>query len=63
MRTAKKDLKKVRDLLVEQGKDKAVDFACTAIEARTGLPTPVCRRAGEIVVKKLVKEVREKLSS
>ena len=61
IKTAKKEVKKTVDILVEFGRDRAVDFACTAIEARTGLPNNICRRGAEIVVDKLSKEVRDKL--
>ena len=61
--TAKKEVKKTTELLVQVGRDAAVDFACTALEARTGLPTNVCNRAANLVVDTISKEVRKKLKS
>lgn len=62
IKTAKKELKEVKQVLIEEGKSAAIAIACDAIEARTGLPSAVCERAGEEVVKFASKEIRERLS-
>ena len=61
LKVAGKQVTEVRDALVKTGKSKAIDIACKAIEGRTGLPNSICRRAGELVVNTLVREVKDKL--
>ena len=62
VKLAKKEFKEVKEVLIEEGKSAAIAIACDAIEARTGLPSDVCERAGEEVVKFASKEIRERLS-
>lgn len=61
IKTAKKEFKEVKEVLVDEGKKAAIAIACTAIEARTGLPTSECERAAEEVVKVASREIRKKL--
>lgn len=62
VKTAKKEFKEIKEVLIEEGKAAAIKIACAAIEGRTGLPTAVCERAGEEVVKFASKEIRDRLS-
>ncbi len=58
---ATKEVKKARDLIIEEGRRVAVSFVCDALEIRTGLPASTCRPVAERVVKTLSKAIRKKL--
>ena len=61
IKVAGKEIKDIKDELVNIGKSSAIALACAAIEKRTGLPNSICNRAGEIVVDTLAKQVKQKL--
>ncbi|KKL62336.1 hypothetical protein LCGC14_2186250 [marine sediment metagenome] len=61
LKTATKEVKKARDIIIEEGRSQAVSFVCDAIEAKTGLPSSVCRPVAKNVVQTLSKEIRKKL--
>lgn len=61
IKVAKKEVKEIRETLIEEGKALAVEAACAAIELRTGLPTSVCRSAGRRVVDTISKGIKAKL--
>ena len=61
IKVAGKEVKKIRETLIEEGKAVAVEAACAAIELRTGLPTNICRSAGRRVVQTISKELKAKL--
>ena len=61
LKTATKEVKKARDLIVEEGRSVAVNFVCDAIEVKTGLPSSTCRPVAKSVVQTLSKEIRKKL--
>lgn len=61
IKVATKEVKKARDIIVEEGRSVAVNFVCDAIELRTGLPSGVCRPVAKSIVQTLSKEIRKKL--
>ena len=58
---AKAELDRIRDVLINVGRASAVSMTCSAIKARTGLPQGVCQKAGDMVVSKLSKAIRDKI--
>ncbi len=61
IKTSIKEVKKARDLIVEEGRAVAVNFVCDALEVKTGLPSSDCRVVAKAVVKTLTKDIRKKL--
>lgn len=58
---AKAQVDAIKKKLIDVGRTSAVTLACAGIKARTGLSQEICQSAGNIVVSKLSKVIREKI--
>lgn len=62
LKTAKKEVKDITNTLISTGREAAIDLACAALEARTGLSSELCHPVANRIVTDIAKGVRKKLS-